>query len=75
MYFSIGNIFDEPLKDILGKGMYHFGKLTEKCLISEDKDFINRYVKKTYGQQLPVKIESILDTKTIEYTSKRNNNE
>ena len=61
MYFSLGNFFKEPLKDILQRGMKYFGKHETKCLISEDKDFINKYVTKTYGRDdIPVPIEEIM---------------
>jgi MoaA/NifB/PqqE/SkfB family radical SAM enzyme len=62
MYFSLGNFFKEPLKDIIARGMgiKHFSKHTNTCLMSEDLDFINKYVTKTYGKDLPVPIEEII---------------
>ena len=60
MYFSLGNFFETPLKDILAKGMRYFGKTERKCLVSEDKEFIDKYISKTYGKELPVKIEEIM---------------
>ena len=60
MYFSIGNFFKEPLADILKRGMKYFGKSERKCLVSEDEHFINTYVSKTYGKDLPIKIEDVM---------------
>ncbi len=60
MYFSLGNIFEEPLKDILKRGMQYFAKRVNTCRVSCDKNFINQYVAKTYGKELPVPIEEII---------------
>jgi MoaA/NifB/PqqE/SkfB family radical SAM enzyme len=62
MYFSLGNFFKEPLKDIIARGMgiKHFSKHTNTCLMSQDLDFITKYVTKTYGRDLPVPIEEII---------------
>lgn len=57
IHISLGNFFDEPLKDIINKGMKikFFGKYVDTCLIAEDRRFINDYeVKKIYGKPLPV---------------------
>ncbi|MCK4820165.1 radical SAM protein, partial [bacterium] len=61
MYFSLGNFFEEPLKDILQRGMKYLGKRETKCRVSEDREFIDKYVAKTYGRKdLPVPIEEIM---------------
>jgi len=56
IHVSLGNFFDEPLKDIIERGLKikHFGKHVDTCLIAEDRDFIHKYVVKTYGRTLPV---------------------
>ncbi len=57
IHVSLGNFFEEPLKDIIERGMRikYFGKYIDTCLIAEDKNFINEYeVKKIYGKPLPV---------------------
>lgn len=59
MYFSLGNIFNEPLRDIVQRGMRYFGKHENKCL-SSDSEFANKYIAKTYGKELPVPIEEIM---------------
>jgi MoaA/NifB/PqqE/SkfB family radical SAM enzyme len=62
MYFSLGNIFEDRLEDILKKGMRYFGKYQPLCLASESKEFIDKYISKTYKyKQLPVKIEEIME--------------
>jgi MoaA/NifB/PqqE/SkfB family radical SAM enzyme len=57
IHTSIGNVFEEPLKDIIRRGLNikYFGEHVDTCLIAEDRDFINNYVvKKIYGKPLPV---------------------
>jgi MoaA/NifB/PqqE/SkfB family radical SAM enzyme len=58
IHTSIGNVFEEPLKDILerGKNIKFFGEHVDTCLIAEDRDFINNYVAKhIYGRKdLPI---------------------
>lgn len=57
IHTSIGNVFTEPLKDIIQRGLdiKFFGEHVDTCLIAEDKDFIHNYVeKKIYNQELPV---------------------
>ncbi len=57
IHVSLGNFFEEPLKDIVARGMKikYFGKYVDTCLIAEDRKFINDYVvNKIYGKPLPV---------------------
>ena len=57
IHVSLGNFFEEPLKDIVERGMKikFFGEYCDTCLIAEDRAFINEYVvKKIYGKPLPV---------------------
>jgi MoaA/NifB/PqqE/SkfB family radical SAM enzyme len=60
MYFTLGNVLDEPLGDILKKGMQYFGRRESACLVSTDRAFIDKYVAKTYGRHLPAPIEEIM---------------
>jgi len=60
MYFSLGNIFEEPLKDIVQRGMRYFREHKSTCRVSCDREFINKYVAKTYGKEVPVPIEEIM---------------
>jgi len=56
IHTSLGNFFDEPLKDIIGRGMKikHFSRYTDTCLIAIDRNFITKYQTKLYGKALPV---------------------
>ena len=57
IHVSLGNFFEEPLKDIIARGMRikFFGKHIDTCLIAEDREFISEYeAKKIYGKPLPV---------------------
>jgi MoaA/NifB/PqqE/SkfB family radical SAM enzyme len=57
MHLSLGNIFKEPLKDIIARGMNikYFGKHVNTCPIAESRPFINKYIAgRVYGKPLPV---------------------
>ena len=56
IYTSLGNFFEEPLKDIIERGLKikYFGNYTNTCLVAVDRKFINDVVSKTYGKPLPV---------------------
>ncbi|MFH0855139.1 MAG: radical SAM protein [Candidatus Omnitrophota bacterium] len=57
IHVSLGNFFEEPLKDIIERGLKirFFGKHLDTCLIAEDREFISEYeTKKIYGKPLPV---------------------
>lgn len=56
MHISIGNVFDEPIKDIIDKGMSikHFKEYTPVCLAGENRKFIEKYMTKFYGKPKPV---------------------
>jgi len=57
MHTSIGNVFEEPLKDIIKRGfdIKYFGERVNTCLVAEDKDFILNHIEdKIYGRPLPV---------------------
>ena len=62
IHTSLGNFFEEPLKDIIERGMKikYFGNYVDTCLIAEDRKFINEYVvKKIYGKPLPVRYSEV----------------
>jgi len=62
IHCSLGNFFEEPLKDIIGRGMKikYFGEFVGTCLIAEDRKFINDHVvKKIYGRLLPVSYSEV----------------
>jgi MoaA/NifB/PqqE/SkfB family radical SAM enzyme len=57
IHTSLGNFFEEPLKDIIERGLKikYFGAYVDTCLIAEDRKFINDYErKKIYGKPTPV---------------------
>jgi MoaA/NifB/PqqE/SkfB family radical SAM enzyme len=60
MYASLGNIFETPLRQILEKGMKHFGGYRKTCNMSEDTKFIEKYRNVTKGKDLPIEIEDLI---------------
>ena len=68
IHTSIGNVFKEPLKDIIQRGLNikHFGEHVDTCLIAEDKNFIHNYVeKKIYNKPLPVPCQEVFTNDDI----------
>jgi MoaA/NifB/PqqE/SkfB family radical SAM enzyme len=64
MQISLGNIFNEPLKDIITRGfsINSFGELQDTCLIAEDIEFIKgKIAKKIYGKPTPVPCAEVFD--------------
>lgn len=60
---SLGNIFDEPMKDILDRGMSFkcFSEYTPTCLACADKDFVKMYSEKTRGKPQPLSYRNFFD--------------
>ncbi|MDR0221797.1 MAG: radical SAM protein [Lachnospiraceae bacterium] len=58
---AIGNLFEEPLKDIINRGfnIKHFREFNPVCLSGEDKNFIDKYMKKCYGKPVPADYRDI----------------
>jgi MoaA/NifB/PqqE/SkfB family radical SAM enzyme len=57
IHVSLGNFFQEPLKNIIERGLKikYFGRYTDTCLVAEDRHFIDEFEsKKIYGRRLPV---------------------
>ena len=56
IHIAIGNIFEEPLKDIIHRGQHlkPFACFSKLCLSGEDRDFINQYMTKFYGKPIPI---------------------
>lgn len=70
IHTSIGNVFHEPLKDIIERGfsIKYFGEHVDTCTIAEDRHFINNYLaKKIYGKPLPVPCSEVFtsEDKTV----------
>ena len=54
IHISLGNVYKDSLEEILERGSKVKelkNKTTEKCLAGEDKDFIEKYLTKTYGKK------------------------
>jgi len=67
IFSSFGNIFDEPLKDILERGMKLKVFKTDTCPIAEDMNFIQKYVvNKIYGRELPVPYNEVFNDEDFE---------
>ncbi len=63
IHIGIGNIFEESLKTIMDRGMSikHFRNYNPKCLSGEDRHFIENYMTKFYGKNLPVPYTDIFN--------------
>lgn len=57
MMWTLGNIFDTPLADILAEGMKRFGPYFPVCRLSESRPFLDLYRQSLRGKPLPVPIE------------------
>jgi MoaA/NifB/PqqE/SkfB family radical SAM enzyme len=51
---SLGNVFAQPLKDIVERGMRAKCFQSDNCLIGTDREFIKKYLDDIKGEQLPV---------------------
>lgn len=56
IHVSIGNVFEESLKDIIDRGLNikYFKNYHPVCLCGEDREFVRNYMSKIYGKPLPV---------------------
>lgn len=56
IHTSLGNFFEEPLKEIIARGMRikPFAAYTDSCLIAIDRNFIETYESRIAGKELPV---------------------
>ncbi len=59
MYFSLGNILDMPLREIIEKGMHYFGEYSPHCHV-QDLEFNQKYLSQLIGRNVPVPIEQIM---------------
>lgn len=70
IHTSIGNVFNEPLKDIIQRGLNikYFGEYIDTCLIAENREFIDKYiVNRIYNKPLPVPCSEVFtdEDKTV----------
>jgi MoaA/NifB/PqqE/SkfB family radical SAM enzyme len=56
IHIGIGNIFEGTLEEAIqrGQSIRWFRDYSRKCLSSEDRHFIENYMAKAYGKQLPI---------------------
>lgn len=60
MYWTLGNVFDTPLADILDKGMSYFSERFPVCRLSESAEFNEKYTSKTAGLDYLPTIEEVM---------------
>ena len=68
IHVSLGNVFDEPLKDIIERGLKikYFGEHVDTCLIAEDRKFIKKYIAgRVYGKPVPVPCHEVFREEDI----------
>jgi hypothetical protein len=51
MYFSFGNVWQEPLGQITARGMEYFAPKVTTCRVSQDHNFIAKYIHPTFGRK------------------------
>lgn len=71
IHTSIGNVFKEPLKDIIQRGLNikYFGEHVDTCLIAADRNFIDKFVvNKIYNKTLPVDCTKVFTEEDITLT-------
>jgi MoaA/NifB/PqqE/SkfB family radical SAM enzyme len=68
IHASLGNFFEEPLKDIIERGMkiQHFARYTNTCLIAIDRGFIEKYETKLHGKALPVPWQQVFPLEDLD---------
>jgi len=57
IHVSLGSIYDEPLQDLINKGLSikFFGEYSNLCIMAEDQNFIHNYMdSKVFGKEIPV---------------------
>lgn len=61
IHTSLGNFFNEPLKEIIDRGLNikFFGEHVDTCLIAQDRPFIEKYIVPTYSKILPVPYDQV----------------
>lgn len=66
IHITLGNVFREPLKDIIDRGLKinFFGEHVDTCPIAEDRNFLENYIAKhVYGKPLPVAWDEVFTDK------------
>lgn len=68
MHVSLGNVFEEPLADIVqrGLGIRYFNTFHDTCFMALEKSFIENHVSRTYGRALPVALMDFFSPEDFE---------
>lgn len=63
VHIALGNIFEEPLADLIerGRSIRCFREHSSLCLSGEDRGFIDTYMTRFYGKPLPVHWSEVFD--------------
>jgi len=63
VHIALGSIFEESLADLItrGQSIRCFREHNSLCLSGEDRGFINKYMTKFYGKDLPVHWSEVFD--------------
>lgn len=63
MHTSLGNVFEEPLADIIRRGLSirYFKGDHHTCWLALEPDFIRKHVSRAYGRQLPIPCTEYFD--------------
>ena len=63
VHIALGNVFEEALADLIARGqnIRCFREHNSLCLSGEDRGFINKYMTKFYGKDLPVHWSEVFD--------------
>ena len=64
MHISLGNIFEESIKVIRERALENpiFAAYQQKCLVSTDQEFIDKYLSKTFSEEhLPISWKKVFE--------------
>jgi MoaA/NifB/PqqE/SkfB family radical SAM enzyme len=62
LHISFGNVLEEPVNVIRNRALQnpYFAVYHQKCLVSTDEEFIEKYLSKTFGsEQLPLRWDCV----------------
>jgi MoaA/NifB/PqqE/SkfB family radical SAM enzyme len=74
LHVSLGNVFKEPLKEIIERGLNikYFGQYYDSCYMAADRKFVDKYVvNKIYGKPLPVPYKEVFTDEDMIKPSER----
>lgn len=63
IHVTLGNVFEEPLKDIINRGMtfkWFDPKIKQTCLCGASQEFIDEVIVPTYGHSQPLNYKKVL---------------